>query len=78
FGFSPPADALPEALRARDVLELVGGDLDAVRARLGALQAALGLAPLLDRWIGDCSAGMRQRIAIAAAFAGGHALVILD
>ncbi|MFT6571096.1 MAG: ABC-type multidrug transport system ATPase subunit [Sphingomonas echinoides] len=45
---------------------------------MGALQAALGLAPLLDRWIGDCSAGMRQRIAIAAAFAGGHALVILD
>ncbi|WP_288484598.1 hypothetical protein [uncultured Novosphingobium sp.] len=38
-----------------------------------------GLAPLLlDRWIGDFSAGMRQRIAIAVAFAGSHFLVILD
>lgn len=78
FGFSPPADKLPDALRARDVLELVGGSIDDVRLRLGTLYEALGLAPLLDRWIGDCSAGMRQRIAIAAAFAGGHPLVILD
>lgn len=78
FGFSIPADRLPDALRARDVLELVGGDIDDAGSRLGALQAALGLAPLLDRWIGDCSAGMRQRIALAAAFAGGHRLVILD
>ncbi|WP_375395335.1 ATP-binding cassette domain-containing protein [uncultured Sphingomonas sp.] len=78
FGFSPPADKLPDALRGRDVLELVGGSIDDVRSRLGKLHEALGLAPLLDRWIGDCSAGMRQRIALAAAFAGGHPLVILD
>jgi ABC-type multidrug transport system ATPase subunit len=78
FGFSPPADKLPDSLRARDVLELVGGNIDDVRVRLGALHVALGLAPLLDRWIGDCSAGMRQRVAIAAAFAGGDTLVILD
>lgn len=78
FGFSPPADRLPDALRGRDVLELVGGSIDNVRFRLGKLHEALGLDPLLDRWIGDCSAGMRQRIAIAAAFAGGHSLVILD
>lgn len=78
FGFSPPADKLPDALRGRDVLELVGGSINDVRPRLGKLYEALGVAPLLDRWIGDCSAGMRQRIAIAAAFAGGHSLVILD
>jgi ABC-2 type transport system ATP-binding protein len=78
FGFSPPADKLPDALHGRDVLELVGGGIDDVRSRLGKLYEALGLAPLLDRWIGDCSAGMRQRIAVAAAFAGGHPLVILD
>ena len=78
FGFAPPAEKLPEALRGRDALELVGGSMDHVLPRLGALHTALGLAPLLDRWIGDCSAGMRQRIAIAAAFAGGHSLVILD
>jgi len=45
---------------------------------LGTLHEALGLAAPLDRWIGDCSVGMRQRITIAAAFAGGHPLVILD
>ncbi|MHA0328961.1 ATP-binding cassette domain-containing protein [Sphingomonas melonis] len=78
FGFAPPADKLPDALRERDVLELVGGSIDNVRRRLGKLHEALGLAPLLGRWIGDCSAGMRQRVAVAAAFAGGHAQVILD
>jgi ABC-type multidrug transport system ATPase subunit len=78
FGFAPPADRLPDALRGRDILELVGGNLDAVWPRLGPLRAALGLDGLLDQWIGDCSAGMRQRIAIATAFAGGHSLVIVD
>lgn len=78
FGFAPPADKLPDALRARDVLAFAGGDAGPVLARLKVLDAALGLTPMLDRWIGDCSAGMRQRIAIASAFAAGHALVVLD
>lgn len=78
FGFSVPADKLPDALRGRDILELVGGDIDDVLVRLGTLNGALGLKPLLDRWIGDCSAGMRQRLAIACAFAGGHSQVVLD
>lgn len=69
---------LPDALRARDVLELVGGNSDDVRSHLGSLHEALGLSHLLDLWIGDCLAEMRQRIAIAVAFAGGHPLVILD
>ena len=29
-------------------------------------------------WVGDCSAGTRQRAAIALAFAGGQSLAILD
>jgi ABC-2 type transport system ATP-binding protein len=78
FGFSVPADKLPDALRARDALNLVSGDIDDFCSRVPDLCGALGLGPLLDRWIGDCSAGMRQRIAIAAAFAGDHELVILD
>jgi len=78
FGFAPPADMLPNALRAHDVLRLVGGDIDSVRERLGPIDNALGIGSLLDRWIGDCSAGMRQRIAIAVAFAVGHRAVILD
>lgn len=78
FGFAPPGDRLPEALRVRDLLELVGGDVDVARERLGPVRAALGVDQLLDRWVGDCSAGMRQRAAIALAFAGGQSLVILD
>ncbi|TCM00431.1 ATP-binding cassette domain-containing protein [Sphingomonas sp. PP-CC-3G-468] len=78
FGFSPPADTLPDALRGREVLELVGGDIETIWPRLGPLRGALGLDALLDRWIGDCSAGMRQRITIALAFVQGHTRVILD
>lgn len=77
-GFAPPADTLPDALRTRELLALAGGDRDEIPLRLEPLRVALGLDGLLDRWIGDCSAGMRQRIAIAAAFAPGHALVVLD
>jgi ABC-type multidrug transport system ATPase subunit len=78
FGFAPPADRLPDALRVRDLLELVGGDVDAACERLGPVRAALGIDQLLHRWVGDCSAGMRQRAAIALAFASGQSLVILD
>jgi ABC-type multidrug transport system ATPase subunit len=78
FGFAPPADRLPDALRIRDLFELVGGDIDAARERLGPVRAALGIDKLLNKWVGDCSAGMRQRAAIALAFAGGQSLVILD
>jgi len=78
FGFSPPIDKLPEALRGRDVLEVFGGNIDEIAARMENIHRALGIDALLNRWIGDCSAGMRQRIAIAAAFAGGQEMVILD
>lgn len=78
FGFAPPADRLPDALRVRDLLELVSGDVDTALERLGPIRAALDVDQLLHRWIGDCSAGMRQRAAIALAFAGGQSLVVLD
>nr|WP_220795264.1 ABC transporter ATP-binding protein [Gluconacetobacter sacchari] len=78
IGFCPPADTLPGALRAGELLKLVGENLDGLWSRLSPLRVALGLDALLDRWIADCSAGMRQRIAIATAFIGGQTLVILD
>lgn len=78
FGFAPPPDRLPDALRVRDLLELVGGNVDAASERLGPVHSALGIDGLLDKWVGDCSAGMRQRVAIALAFAGGQSLVVLD
>lgn len=78
FGFAPPADRLPDALRVDKCLQLVGGTLEQALAHLGPLRQALGIDALLHRWIGDCSAGMRQRIAIALAFAEGRRIVILD
>ena len=78
FGFAPPADRLPAALRVRDLLELVGGDMGTAFERLGPVGEALGIEPLCPRWVGDCSAGMRQRVALALAFAGGAPRVILD
>jgi ABC-type multidrug transport system ATPase subunit len=77
-GFSPPPDRLPDALRVSELFELAGGGIDQTWPRLGRLRAALGLDALLPRWIGDCSAGTRQRIALATAFLEGRSLVILD
>ncbi len=78
FGFLPPADHLPDALRVCDLFELVGGDIKAACDRSGPVHRALGIDQLVHRWVGDCSAGMRQRVAIALAFAGEPSLVILD
>lgn len=78
IGFAPPIGMLPAALRAGDVLALAGGNLAAALDRLGPLREALAIDGLVSRVIGTCSAGMRQRIAIACAFAGGRDAVVLD
>lgn len=75
IGFAPPIETLPQALSVREALrsaalgECVG---------LGELGEALDLGSLLDRAIGDCSSGMRQRVAIACAFARPTPIVVLD
>jgi ABC-2 type transport system ATP-binding protein len=78
FGFAPPADRLPDALRVRDLLALAAGDVRQACERMGPVGEALGIDSLLNHWVGDCSAGMRQRAAVALAFSGGQRLVILD
>lgn len=78
FGFAPPPDRLPDSMRVSDLFELVGGNVDAARERLGPVRNALGIDQLLQTWVGDCSAGMRQRTAVALAFAGGQSLIVLD
>lgn len=76
FGFAPPQEALPDALRVAALFDLVGGE--GVLDRLAGIRAPLELDRLMNRWIGACSAGMRQRVAIALAFAAGHRWVVLD
>lgn len=78
IGYAPDAAMLPGALTARAVLGIVAGNSEQALAAIGDIAAALALAPLLDRRIGACSAGQRQRIAIACAFAAGQGIVILD
>ncbi|GGO97310.1 ATP-binding cassette domain-containing protein [Stakelama pacifica] len=78
FGFAPPPEMLPDALRVRDILALVAGDVDCALQSVGPLCDVLGISDLLSRWIGDCSAGMRQRVAVASAFADGKPAIILD
>ncbi|AQS87981.1 multidrug ABC transporter ATP-binding protein [Neoasaia chiangmaiensis NBRC 101099] len=78
IGFAPPADTLPDALRVRELLGFVTPDPDTFTRQLGPLGHALGLSDMLDRWIGDCSAGMRQRVALALAFTTDTGTVILD
>lgn len=78
IGFAPPADYLPPLLSIRDALELAGGRIDAQRERNTQLWAALGIDTLLDRTLGQASSGMRQRAAIALAFANETAIVVLD
>lgn len=78
IGYAPDAAMLPPALTGRAVLGIVAGNSEQALAAIGDIAAALALAPLLDRRIGACSAGQRQRIAIACAFAAGQGIVILD
>ena len=77
-GFMPPADLLPGILTCRQVFELVQSDDRKWEAALDPIAEAIGIPLLLDRRIGDCSAGMKQRVAIGCAFAAGNSIVILD
>lgn len=78
IGFMPPAEVLPGGLTCREVLSLLQPDEEQWRSAITPLWSALGLKALLERRVGDCSAGMKQRIAIASAFARGDRLVVLD
>lgn len=78
IGFAPPIERLPAGLRLRELLALASGGIDAAQARCEPLWQALELAALLDRRIGECSSGMRQRASIALAFATPARIAFLD
>jgi ABC-2 type transport system ATP-binding protein len=65
-------------LNVREVLALVGQDIDAALANTADIGVALNVKGLLTKQVGACSAGMKQRVAIACAFAAGRDIVILD
>lgn len=78
LGFMPPSELLPAALTGRQALSLSEPNESRWLKNIDTVADALALNLLLDRRIGDCSAGMRQRIAIACAFASGGRIVALD
>jgi ABC-2 type transport system ATP-binding protein len=78
LGFMVPSEHLPGPLTCSQLFALVEPDSTLWRPRIGALWGALGIDGLLARRVGTCSAGMRQRIAVAAAFLTDSAVIILD
>ena len=77
-GFAPPIEKLPAALRVRELLELAGDPVEVQQERNASLWEALGIAQLLNVPTRECSSGMRQRAALALAFASPSRIVILD
>lgn len=78
IGFAPPIEHLPALLKVRELLRLAGEPIAVQGERNAVLWQALGIAELLDVPAGECSSGMRQRAALALAFAVPSRIVILD
>lgn len=78
IGFAPPIEHLPALLKVRELLDLAGNPVAVQQERNAVLWQALGIAELLDVPAGECSSGMRQRAALALAFAVPSRIVILD
>jgi ABC-2 type transport system ATP-binding protein len=80
IGFAPEASALPGSLSGRELFAILGDDLpgETDSDPLHPLRHALAFDSFLDRRIGTLSAGMRQRLAIFAAFLDRPGAAILD
>ncbi len=80
IGFAPDASALPASLSGRELFAILAAEIpaEADDDPLHPLRRALDFDPFLDRRIGALSAGMRQRLAIFAAFLARPRAAILD
>jgi ABC-2 type transport system ATP-binding protein len=80
LGFAPEIAALPASLTGREIFSIVAPDWrDSARSGgLEGLRDALAFDPFLGDRIGGLSAGMRQRLALFAAFLHAPAAAILD
>jgi ABC-type multidrug transport system ATPase subunit len=80
FGFAPELSSLPPSLTGAELFAIMApGWEEAVRAgRLSGLRDALAFDAFLHQRIDALSAGMRQRLAIFAAFLRAPAAAILD
>lgn len=80
IGFMPDVTHLPLDLSGKDLVALVAQQLGqpALDNSLGPLRQALGVEQFWHRPVGQYSAGMKQRVALYCAFAGGQKMVVLD
>jgi ABC-2 type transport system ATP-binding protein len=77
LGVTPQAVGFPSALRVRELVELVRAHYPAPRP-LGEVLERFGLAEVAHRQAGGLSGGQQRRLAVALAFAGAPAVVVLD
>ncbi|MBN8808400.1 MAG: ABC transporter ATP-binding protein [Sphingomonas sp.] len=78
IGFMPTIESLPTVLTGRQILRLAAPRGSDGLHSLGPINAALHIGALLDQPVAHFSSGMRQRLAIACAFASGASAIILD
>lgn len=78
MGYAAPAVRLPPRLRGGDVLDLLAAARDADPQAPASVYAALGVHALRGVRVEAMSSGMRQRLAVFAAFLGAPAVVLLD
>jgi len=77
LGTTPQATALPEALRAAEVLDFVAAHYPTPIARERIVDE-FALGDLLRKQCGSLSGGQQRRLAVALAFVGDPELVLLD
>lgn len=77
LGTTPQATALPDALRVGEVIDLVAAHYPSPSSR-DRIVAEFGLEDLVRRPCGALSGGQQRRVAVALAFVGDPALVLLD
>ena len=77
LGSTPQATALPASLTVREVLDFVAAHYPHPASR-AQIVAEFGLEPFLARQCGSLSGGEQRRVAVALAFVGDPALVLLD
>lgn len=77
LGTTPQATALPDALRVGEVIDLVAAHYPSPSSR-DRIVAEFGLGDLVRRPCGALSGGQQRRVAVALAFVGDPALVLLD
>lgn len=79
IGFAVEGAMLPGDLTPRELFAIAAEDREAIDApALAGLRAALDVDRFIDRSCATLSAGMRQRVALLAAFLDLPSIVILD